>query len=95
MDPTDPRKIELVSGAVSGVGHPSAYLKGLLGRLPPGTTKISIEQIADEAVMVEAFAKVLQEKLIANQRPDGGVDLKKVAADVLKFLRDNQREIIT
>lgn len=82
----------VLAGNLSGVAHPSAHLRRMVGQLYEGRSPPTlVDRIADDALAIEKFAGLLTESIEKCVTQDGRVDMRDVAAYVLRVMRDNQR----
>jgi len=78
-------------GNLSGVARPSRALRKILGDLSTGQKPIIIDHVIDSAVAVDVVAKLLTRTMEECTTADGRVDMKDVAARVLRVMQENQR----
>jgi len=83
----------LARGGLCGVARPTMALRKKLGLLGARDLPMErqIEAVVNNAVAVDALAALLTKTIERHQKPDGGVCMKDVAADVLAVLMENQR----
>lgn len=76
---------------LSGHARPSAALRRSLGIMyGPGAQK-KLEEALDAETAVDALARLMTEAMEKNQTKDGRIDMRDVAAHVLKEMKRNQR----
>lgn len=80
-------------GELRGVARPSPALRrrlGIINAVGAHALPHSVEGIINNSIAVDALARLLTEAIEKNQRTDGRVDMKDVAAHVLAEMRASQ-----
>jgi hypothetical protein len=78
-------------GRLSGVAHPTPALLRKLGRMYGPAPVPDLPRVLDDLVAVDALAGLLDRAMAAHTTKDGRLDLRDVAAFVLKEIKENQR----